>query len=185
MASGPPAAATAYHGPIMIRASAQERTRTMRLSDVFVVTFPASPGTLRWTNDPSATTEWSNASAYWAEFRVLAMRLRFVPNFVNFANTGALASFYAPVNWFIQRDSGAPVPSSMTASFTFDASWPSNIQQRRTIGVRAGTSTEMAFQNVRSTSATWCVGVSQDSLTPLISYGLVYIEQLVQFRSKD
>jgi len=183
-ANGPPPGATSYTGPLMIGPSSQEITRTVRLSGVSLVTFAASPGSLRWTNDPSALTGWSSYVNAWAEYRVLATRERFVPGALNFASTAALANAYAPVVWYVQRDSGAPAPTSLTSAFEFDSSQPASIQQRRTIGVRAGTLTEMAFINCRSTSATWCVGINQDSLTPLTAYGLMYHEHLVQFRSQ-
>jgi len=184
-AAGPSAAATSYHGPIMINPSAAPRTRVIRLTDVFNVTFAAVPGSLRWTNDPSATSEWSQASATWEEFRVLSQRLRFVPYLQNFTNTPGLALTYGTVVWFVQRNSGSPAPVSMTSAFQFDTARPANIQTRQTITARASTATEMLFQNVTSTSATWTIGVTTDVNTALNIYGQVYIELLVQFRSKD
>jgi len=179
-----PAGATSYTGPLMIGPSSQEITRTVRLTNVSLVTFASSPGALRWTNDPSSMSDWSSYINVWAEYRVLASRYRFVPGALNFASTAALAPAYAPVVWYVQRDSGAPAPSNLTTAFNFDSAQPASIQQRRTIGVRAGTLTEMAFINTRTTSATWCVGVNQDSLTALTAYGLMYQEHLIQFRSQ-
>jgi len=180
----PSSGATSYSGPLMIGPSSQEITRTVRLSTISVVTFSVSPGALRWTNDPSALTGWSSYVNAWAEYRVLSSRIRFVPNQMNFANTAGLANNLAPVVWFVQRDSGAPAPISMTSAFEFDTAQPASIQQRRTIAVRAGTSTEMAFVNCRTPGATWAVGVAQDSLSALTQYGLTYQEHLVQFRSQ-
>jgi hypothetical protein len=184
-AAGPPTSATAYAGPSMPLANGNPRTRTIRLTAVFVLSFSASPGSLRYTNDPSGSSEWSNASATWEEFRVLSQRLRFVPSLENFSNTAGLATLYAPVCWYVQRNSGSPAPTSLTAAFQFDSAKPRSIQQGVTMVAKATTPTEMAFQNVTSTSATWTIGVNQDSLTALTTYGLVFNEMLVQFRAKD
>jgi hypothetical protein len=167
----------------MISPKASEITRVVRLSDIYVVSFAASPGGLRWTNDPSAASQWSSASANWAEFRVLSMRLRYVPSKLNYSEAVTVTA-YAPVNWYVQRDTGAGTPTSMTQSFQFDSARPASIQQEVTMAARSQQSTEMAFQNVRAPGATYCIGVNQDSLTALTAYGLVFVEVLVQFRSQ-
>jgi len=113
------------------------------------------------------------------------MRVRFRPHMHNFANTSGLTPAYGAVCWFVQRNSGSPAPPSMTVAFQFDASQPSTIQDEITVGCKATSATEMLFQNVTATSATWSIGVAMDILTALTVYGVVFVEHLVQFRSKD
>jgi hypothetical protein len=59
-----------------------------------------------------------------------------------------------------------------------------SIQDKVTIGVKAGSAQEMLFRGILSTGGTWQVTVNADSLAASSVYGVVFIEYLVQFRNR-
>jgi hypothetical protein len=183
--SGPGIGDTSYFGPLTIAATPREDYVSLqRLTNVVNLTFSTSPGAFAFPNDPSGSGEWSLFAGQWQEYRVLAHKLRFIPFLKNFNNAPSSANLYGPMVWIIERDAGAALPTSMSAAFQSESAKIASVQDRMTIGVKAGSSQEMLFNPVRTTGGSWKVVVNQDSLTPLTIYVLVYQEFLVQIRNR-
>jgi len=103
---------------------------------------------------------------------------------MNFNLAPSTTNLYGSLLWTVSRDAGSTLPSSITAAFQSETSRAFSVQEKSGIAVKAGSSQEMLFNNVRATGASWKVIVNADSLTGVVVYGLVYVEYLVQFRNR-
>jgi hypothetical protein len=182
---GPSAGATSYSGPSTIKEdSKSEQMIVVRLSAVVPVVAPLSGALSQiFTNNPNTSTEWFNFVSTWEEARVLAQTVHYVPSKLNFT-IATDTNFYSPCVWAFDRVAGLSAPASIALAFQKADSKASSIQKENTMRVRAGSSQEMLFQATASIAPTWQVTLTSDTVSPSASYGVVFIEYLVQLRNR-
>jgi len=185
--SGPPAGATSYNGPIMIRGGSRDSSMVLaRLSDTGIIS-SNNIGVIAqvFTNIASNLQEWSSWASIYEEYRVLSFVVHWEPWYTNWVpitvGTGLASS---PIMAYTDRNTGAPVISSYDAGYQHDTAVVRNISQRWTYSVRAAAVSEMTFQVTGSPANTFQIGIYSDTLTASTAYGLLCVEALVQFRNR-
>jgi len=186
MIMGPPSGATSYHGPITppIRTLDVDMV-VVRLTATFGVSSTISGSIGQgYPNNPSTFTEWANFAAIYEEFRVLAAKYTFIPNYVNYVLSTS-TNAQAPVVYTVQRDPSLSVPPTIATAFQSGNARIKSISQKDVFVVRAGTVQEMAFSTTALGGTTWQFSQTAQSLSVSSVYGVMFEELLVQFRCRS
>jgi hypothetical protein len=181
--SGPPASATSYNGPLTINVKSKDTdivlvrlVTTGNLSSNALYSISSA-----YANNPNTSAEWSNYLNLYEEFRCVAQRLMYIPFYTNFGPTTTL---HAPIVWSIDRNVAFVTPTTVNAAFQHSNARVRSTQSPVTIAVKASSSAEMLFQPMLSPAGTWQITAVAQSLAASTSYGVVFIEYLVQFRNR-
>jgi hypothetical protein len=186
-AYGPANAATGYSGPMLPpSATKADDMMTTRIVQRAII-LSAATGSIaaQYNNQPNSSyTDWTNFSGAYAEFRVLAQRVRWEPYYVNVLPSGtSLAT--GPAVLSVNRNAGIGAPVNAALAFGLTESKIANISQRFLIDVRASTADEMLFGVTNGPSATWIVNFNCDGVNVVpTAYGYLFSELLIQFRNR-
>jgi hypothetical protein len=134
-------------------------------------------------NVPNGTSDWSEYSSLYLQYRVLMFKATWVPFDVGFPST-AVANTQRPVVLWVVRQPTAVFASTYTNAFDNDGAMVRNIGQRFSTEVRMNGTSDAEWLQVASPSAYAAIGAFAASLTASSSYGQWYLEHLVQFRSR-
>jgi len=136
-----------------------------------------------YPNNPVAANEWGQYSQLYEEYRTLATRVTYVPGALNWvSSTQTLAG--APVVWTCDRNAGLSPPPNMSAAFQKSNAQLSNTQQRKRYVVRSATAQEMLFIAVTAPTATWNTVLNSQGGVASTVIGTIFVEYIVQFRSR-
>jgi len=183
-------AATIYRGPVVPMTSTQLELITQRLTYVSGVTSNNAGLTNQFfTSAPSQAVSWSALSALYQEFRVLGMRLTYVPNNLNYqgTTTSALtANGYLIFSPF--RSSSYVQPANGGGAFDQSQSMARSPQERVALALRMGAQNEAQFLPV-SQATQYFFGVNLTGNFPsapgsAVQIGNVFVDLLVQFRGR-
>jgi len=135
-----------------------------------------------FTNNPSSFSDWSAISPLYQEYRVLGMKLTWIPNANNWGNTTALAETQGLMILIPARDAGISQPGSNSAASSLDGARLDSIQQKRFVEIRMDSQLESEFFNVSAPVSTFGCAVYSSGLSVSAGYGVAYAEILCQFR---
>jgi hypothetical protein len=179
---GPPSSATVYRGPIVPRAMKDE-TFMILVRVTYSSTATSSPSgvlNVSVTNNPSGGLDWSSLVATWAEFRVLAQRLIWVPVLHNYSlsTTTAVPS---PMVMYSTRDP-SNIPNTESLAFGYEDATVGHTDTKMTKSLRMSGTPDSSWVETATPAASWAIGLVAEGLTLSTIYGSVFNEWLVQFR---
>jgi len=182
-----PPGADVYRGAVVPRAL---NNSAVQVEDrIFTQPIPVSSngsGNIQFSvsTNPNSSSEWSTYSARYIEFRVLAMRCRYIPNFQNFANTAALAYSMGPLFGGICRNATLALPASAAASLS-EGMKVATIQRPMQLDWKMSGTPEANWQNTATPAATGYVYLTAFGLSASTLYGNAMVWYLVQFRNRS
>jgi len=188
LARGPPVGATSYSGPIVPRPLTLDLdTYVRRFVTYGGVTTPGISGQIQaqYPNSPAGYSEFSAVGALYQEYRTLAQRVRWIPQYINFVGSATyVAVTHGPMVFSVNRNAGAGPPAGAAAALNNTDAILGHTQTRMSIDVRAGTAQEMLFLVTSTPQSTWTTCLTTDSiLSTGTTYGYFEAEVLVQFRN--
>jgi len=133
--------------------------------------------------DPSSAADWTNFAALYGEYRVLGMRVRWVPkkhNWVNSVDT----SISNVLAYGIMRNATSPVPVTVDAAFRNTNVGLGQLDSPHRSNSRAGSAQEMLFRNTASPGAFWYYYLVANGASNGTVYGSLFVEWIVQFRAR-
>lgn len=179
-----------YRGPISISSAGQPQTIKINLKSVFTVSsnsagfFEVYSDTLR----PSQTSEWSNYSSTWREYRVLGIRSEYVPNYDASGFNGTGRSYQAGASAIYHGPNpawqGAVNSSSVANTFYMDGAKPFHPCERCVLEWRMGDIEEAQFFSTSAASVVGGVYSVSGTVTPSVPFGVQYITTLVEFKGR-
>lgn len=134
-------------------------------------------------NNPSGFTDWSSLSALFQEYRVLALKLTWIPLYTHWGTTTAQGWAQNIAIIYPWRDAGATAPATATAAFSIDGSKILELQKRTSIEIRMSNTLEAQYQNTRTPGSTFALGIYGASNVASTVLGNITAEILVQFRA--
>jgi len=171
-----------YNGPyVLSRAGQQAHTEVVELTAVSTFSSDSGGGMdLVLNNDPSGYTDWSSYAAIWDEYRVLAMRLTFIPN-NQYSKTTTLT---VPLYVVIDRDSSGAL-SSKNQAVQYESCKIKSLENRWSYGIKMHGPTGAGWITTAATAATWWMKTFALSLSASSAYGDALITLMVQMRGKN
>jgi hypothetical protein len=171
-----------YTGPVVPSLNKQSIVTVKKVLRSNATATSDGAGLLRgaFGNNPSTASDWSNWTADWFEYRVLAFEIEYVPLFENsYPATTAAGGLLA---MFVDRTSSASSPSLATCLQTDGVEYASINKKLRQVAKATGTN-EMQWLNTGSPSS-WCsVRYCSTALSISQAYGTFVITWLVEFRN--
>jgi len=127
--------------------------------------------------------EWVAMSNLFSEYRIMAARVRWIPNYsgLSTASTPALSSMAVLT---LIRDGTITTPASVLAALSIAPRVVSNIYSRMSLTYRMSGPLEASFHNTDAPAvgvATFCLNA--DLLTVSSAYGTLQADVMVQFRN--
>jgi hypothetical protein len=182
--SGPPAAAVMYNGPITPpQTNMMTITRRMALLNVISASGAGSI-IVQITTLPSLTVQWSALVGLYTEYRVLAVRFRWLPLFTTYS-TGSTPLLSSTLVLNLWRDPTITTPASAQAAM---ANWPCRFQpimRPMSMDWRMSSTNEAQFRNTDTPVALAAFTLNCDGLTNSAVYGNYSLEFLIQFRNPN
>lgn len=179
----PPSTALTYTGPISANVpSMAPVTRNM----VYASTVASNAlGSIAFQYVVAATSlnEWSNFAALYSEYRIMAARIRWIPNYTGLstASTPALSSMAVLT---LTRDGTIVTPSSVLNALSIAPRVVSNIYSRMSLTYRMSGPLEASFHNTDAPAVGVCTFcLNSDLLTASSSYGTIQADVMIQFRN--
>jgi len=177
-----------YTGPVALPGSMQsEQITPVRLANAVAVSSDAG-GQIFFTvdNDPSRYLDWSGYTALYNAYRVLAIRLRWIPNDIGFPS-GASAAVQRPlVTWVRRNVPGSPAaPSSVAAAYDNDGARVQNVGKQWSQTLRADGNPDLDWKAVSAPVQTFQVQIYGNSFTASTVYGQVFQDCLVQLKNRQ
>lgn len=131
-------------------------------------------------SNPASCADWTTAGQLYDEFRVLAMRLHFVPTNKYYKGL----TITAPAIIGIDRDD-ATAPTTANQVIVKESARLVSIEDEFWITVKMSGNDEATWLDAAtSTVQAFCVKMYSDGLSNSITYGSLFIQYLVQFRGK-
>lgn len=179
--------ATSYSGPIVLRSAVGQQQITTRLFTYNTVATTTAAGILSVsaTSQPNASPDWSDAAGMYQEYRVLGYKVTYMPLFLNYQGpTSTTPKQQSPFVVGINRGAITP-PATYASALQLEGAKIGNSGAAWTISVRASGTNEMQWINTLSTAITNQVNSYANSLDVSTTYGVVFIQWLVQLRSPN
>jgi len=181
--AGPSPTAITYRGPVVPRGIATDTNVVLRR--LTQVATAASNGSGVYSgifgNLPSSSwQDWTALAPLYQEYRCLAFKLTFVPNYPFYGG----AASQGQIILYPVRNSALTPASSYAAAYGWDGSKVFQTQGKESsITVKMATTIEAGFQNTVAPLATYGIGFYASGLTVSTTYGQVYLELLLQMHS--
>jgi len=135
------------------------------------------------TNNPTVTTDFSTFASQFLEYRTLVVSATWRPRDAGFSSTST-PNIQAPILQWISRTSPIGIPSSQQSAWDNDGAIARNIGQGFKATWRMSGTPDADWKQTTSPVSTGGVGLYSDGLTASAFYGNLFIEMLVQFRSR-
>lgn len=172
-----PTSATKYVGPLT---TTVDSTVSTFYRDVSISTSAGGVVSATYNNDPSTTTNWSNYTGSWNEYRVLGIRFQYFPgNVVNTATITGFTGYHSLI-----RGLTTPSPASLSDAASTGISVPWTAFKGWAREWRMADVEESMFQPTASPSATSnALTIYAEGGSASQTYGHLSIMYLVQFRA--
>jgi len=179
----PPVTALTYSGPISPMVPGVQPITRLLTYAATQSTNPAGSMVSQVVASVTSTTEWSQLSALWREYRILGARITWIPNFTGYstASTPLLSSMAVLT---LQRDGTIVSPTTVLTALRIGPRVVSNIASRMSLSYRMSGALEASFHNTDAPAvgvATFCL--NSDLLTVSAAYGTLQMDMMVQFRN--
>lgn len=170
-----------YGGPIATHTSERGVVAILRLT-ANAATGAGTSFVSILDNNPSGTDNWSEYSTSWSSYRVLGVRLQFIPwPCVNIATITT-----APMVHTVLHASSITSPTNLSTSFSQGDSRVCNVATPFTRVWKMSNTVESAWIVTSAPSAnSLCFATSAYNLTTGNSYGTFFITYMVQFRTSS
>jgi hypothetical protein len=175
-----------YTGPIRPFGTANaDHIEVVRLVYIAAVGTNAS-GILSasFSNNPSSAADFSAYANLYTQYRILAMRLHWIPNAVGF-QSGSGTNVQGPLIQFVVRSTSAYAsPANQAAAYDNDGAVVRNVGKEFAVTVKLDGTPDADWKGTQAPSVTWYISLYTDSFTPSVTYGSAYIDYLAQFRAR-
>jgi len=176
----PPVQAIRFTGSLK---TAVEQTVVLDLVyDITVVSTAAGVIADVLSDIPTGSPDWTSCQALYAEYRILAMSIQFVPNITG---GNVAATNYAPFYVIWDANPTAAALASYSAATNYPVSKYKSINQPWIMSHRMYGVEESTFVAVTSSVADYAFRTFATGLTPSIAYGRYVIRWKTQFRGRQ
>lgn len=175
----PSTTALAYSGPLTMP---QEQLSVVDLCFDAPVTSTAGGVIADAIQDnPNASPDWVNVAATFAEFRILAMLVRFIPN-VTGATQGTL--LYAPFYVVLDLSSNFTFLASYSAASNYPIARVKSLNEPWDMSHRMRGVEEATFASIGVMNGEYSFKTFASGLTPSTVYGRIFVRWKCQFRGR-
>jgi len=180
--------AQTYRGPVVPRGLVAQQQIIARRLTYFTTAASNGSGNIGYSfsNNPTSTFEWTNYAALYTEYRTLAFRVRYQPNYGTYisSTTGTTTHIRdGPMVVYRERNSAASIVSTIGAAFSKEGAYIGSTQRPCWNVIKMSGSSESAWYNTIAPTANTAVNFVAFSLDTGVTYGNFFLEFLVQFRS--
>jgi len=175
---------TAYRGPIRPWGSTNAAQVVLtRLTQMIVVAADASGLIISSANNnPAGAIDFTDFSGLYAEYRVLAFKVTYVPWDVGFSGN-PVPPVQRPLVTWIERDPVASSPLNYAGAWDNDGAIVRNCGRQFSVTIRMNGTPDADWKLCSAPSATQSMGMFGNG-TISTTYGQMFIEYLTQFRSR-
>jgi len=181
--SGPPDGATVYRGPLRVPRNGQQAV--VRNLNLTAVVQASSGGVVSasFSTNPSSSPDWSALAALYTEFRILALKVTYLPLYnVAFAAVSNVNSGI-PLAFCVSRNPSASPPATFAAAIQIQPYRWFTASRSMSFSTRAMGTNEMAWLTTAAPAAYAQIFLVGSGFTASQTQGTAISEFLVQFRN--
>jgi len=180
-ASEPSSSVSIYRGPVLPPGyKGEEELFTVPFGlQVSLQSSVAGVAALVYSSSPASATDWAAAQAFYDEYRVLALRLKFFPT-NRYSKTTTISR---PAVTYVDRDDTS-LPTSYGTATKKASSVIRSLEDPWTQVIKMDGIEDAAFFTTATVVNAFSLKLYADGLSISTEYGMMFIEYLVQFRGR-
>jgi len=152
------------------------------LYDSAVASSAAGTIAINYDDYPTVSPDWASAIAVYAEYRILAMEVKFIPNVAG-GNVSTLT--YAPLYMVWNPNQATGVLTSYAAASQLAAFKSGALNQPLAMSHKMSSIEEGTFVSTLATTVDYSFQIFSTGLTASQPYGRVIVRWLTQFRGRQ